>query len=106
MWQCICTTGKEGIFYFKVSSGNVRVNYDQKCLNWYSKQMDYLEEIILTWEVTELCPCDIRQLRADRRWRYDRKNREGNGVRHFCFYERMPVGISTQVCHCQSHSTL
>ena len=103
--ECICAAGKEGIFYFTVSSGNTHVNYEQKCLDWYSLQMDNLDDIMLSWEQTEMCPCDIRQVRTDRRWRFDQSNREGNGVRHFCFYERMPLAVSTQVRRLYRRST-
>ena len=67
------------------------------CLDWYSRQMEALPLIMMSWSFTEICPCNLRQITADRRWKLQASNRVGNGIRHRCYYERMPFAVSTQV---------
>ncbi|KAK2181108.1 hypothetical protein NP493_410g01020 [Ridgeia piscesae] len=89
-------TGKRGVYMFRVASGKYTINYDYKCRSWYANEMRRISWVRYYWWMTRVCPCDSRLAWMDGRWRFDYG--QYYRTRRFCFYERMPWGISTQEC--------
>ena len=98
LFTCCCfVAGKMGKFYFGVSAGDSRPNYDLKCRNWFWQQKSYWWQVVWGWMYTRVCPCDQRRVITDRRWRFDMKEYIFSNGERKCYYERRPYWISTQV---------
>ena len=82
---------------FTVASGRHEVNYDQKCLNWFAGEMNWLwlVRFYLSWTLP--CPCDIQLVAMDSRWRFDWSLYYKTDYETRCFYERIPSWYSSQV---------
>ena len=92
-----------GRFYFRVSEGDSRPNYELMCLSWYWQQQGIWWLVRWGWSMTLVCPCDQRQVINDRRWKFDFIEFVSSFEERVCYYERMPWGWSTQVgrrCSC------
>ena len=93
-------TGEYGRYMFTVASGSHQVNYDQKCLNWFAGEMNWLWNLrfFLSWTLP--CPCDWRLAFMDSRWRFDWRLYYRTNYEKICFYERIPWWFSSQVSKC------
>ena len=91
-------TDEVGKFYFRVSDGDSRLNYEMMCLDWFWQQRSYWWQVVWGWAWTLVCPCDQRLVINDRRWRFDMNEYISSEGERVCYYERMPWGWSTQVC--------
>ena len=93
----LLVTDVVGRFYFRVSEGDSRPNYELMCLSWYWQQRDIWWLVRRGWSMTLVCPCDQRQVMNDRRWKFDVIEFMSSFRERVCYYERMPWGWSTQV---------
>jgi len=91
--------GERGRYMFPVASGRHDINYDQKCYNWFSNEMKRLWLIRYYKSWTLFCPCDVRLALMDGRWEFDWKQRNETNSDRRCVYERIPLGLSTQVLY-------
>ncbi|KAK2149526.1 hypothetical protein NP493_2972g00000 [Ridgeia piscesae] len=100
MQNLIGNTGEYGRYMFTVASGSHQVNYDQKCLNWFAGEMNWLWNLrfFLSWTLP--CPCDWRLAVMDSRWRFDWRLYYRTNYEKICFYERIPWWFSSQVSKC------
>ncbi|KAK2158335.1 hypothetical protein NP493_1807g00024 [Ridgeia piscesae] len=91
-------TGTNGRYMFTVASGRHEVNYDQKCLNWFAGEMNWLWDLrfFLSWTLP--CPCDRRLADMDSRWRFDWRLYYRTNYEKMCFYERIPWWFASQEC--------
>ena len=82
---------------FTVASGSHEVNYDQKCLNWFAGEMNWLWELRLFLSWTLPCPCDKRLADMDSRWRFDWRLYYTTNNEKRCYYEHIPWWFASQV---------
>ena len=81
---------------FQIATGRHTINYDQKCYNWFAKEMKRLLVIRYLLSQTLICPCERRLADLDGRWQFDSAQYHAN-FDHRCYYEETPWGVSTQV---------
>ncbi|KAI0210407.1 Mucin-like protein [Lamellibrachia satsuma] len=94
----IGNTGERGRYMFRVASGSQSINYDQKCYNWYAKEMRRISLVRYYWRQTLVCPCDMRLAMMDGRWTFDKTQFDETNSERRCMYERIPWEQSTQEC--------
>ena len=81
---------------FQIATGRHTTNYDQKCYNWFAKEMRRFLVIRYLLSQTLICPCESRLADVDGRWKFDSAQYHANVSRR-CYYEETPWGVSTQV---------
>ena len=91
------TTGEIGSNMFRLSTGNTAVNYYHKCTTWYAKEKEKMQLLTDLFALTRICPCDERLASKDDRFVYDWAQHIDTFGNMRCYYEKVPMSISTQV---------
>lgn len=87
--------GLNGMWSIVLSSGELTINYNQMCSNWYHTSLNDLSSLVSQFNTTSACPCDITTANTDTRWYYDSSLTTGTSLK--CYYERTPSVTATQV---------
>ena len=91
--------GKTGEYMFRVASGNGGVvNYENKCTTWYAEEKKRIQVIKRAWLYIDICPCDVRKVVFDKRWRMDAQLFTESNRKQLCYNQRFPRYQSSSVC--------
>ena len=91
------SSGEIGTNMFHLSTGNAAVNYYHKCSTWYANEKENIQLLTDLFALTRICPCDDRLARLDDRFVYDWAQHNETSGNMRCYYEKVPMSISTQV---------
>ena len=84
---------------FRIASGNGGVvNYEHKCMTWYAGEKKRINVIKKAWLHIEICPCDVRKVFFDHRWRMDAQLYRESNRKKLCYNQRFPRFKSSSVC--------
>ena len=59
--------GEMGAYVLQLAKGSNEINYEEKCNAWFKKQD--IQDILKRRNETLICPCDLRLVKLDGRWR-------------------------------------
>ena len=74
--------GEMGAYVFPMAAGSNEINYEEKCNAWFKKQD--IKDILKRKNETLICPCDLRLVKLDGRWR----NANLTSEDRICFNQR------------------